>query len=190
MTHPKPEEWVPYVYGETTSTTRRSLKAHLKECRQCREEIETWMRTRRGLDAWKLTRERLMPQTLMPVLKWAAAAVVVLMAGISVGRSTAPKVDTSKLRAAITAEIQNNLRMEMAQLARQEAVQTASITLDASRRYAEQTAASYAQQTYVLLKRDVDTIAVNADEGLRRTAAQLVQLADSNEPENSTTKNQ
>ena len=40
MNHPKPEEWVPYIYGETTGTARRELSDHLNSCDQCREEIK------------------------------------------------------------------------------------------------------------------------------------------------------
>ncbi len=183
MNHPKPEEWVPYVYGEASSAARRELAAHLDACPQCREEIETWKRNLHRLDAWKLPKVRRPSELLVPFFKWAAAAAIVLVAGISIGRATAPKVDLEKLRRAIAPEVQHNLSQEMARLVHEEVARTASLTATSSQRYTDQVA----QQLYVrlvLLKQDVDTVAVNADAGLRRTAQQLVQLADYEEPKN------
>ena len=45
MNHPKPEEWVPYVFGEATGTAKRELRAHLRNCQQCRAEVDTWKRS-------------------------------------------------------------------------------------------------------------------------------------------------
>ena len=181
MNHPKPEEWVPYVYGEAPSGTRRELAAHLLECPQCREEIESWKRSLNRLDSWKLPRtQRMREELLAPIAKWAAAAVVLLMAGILIGRATAPKPDLEKLRAAIAPAIQRDLKSEMSLLVREEIARAASLTLASSHRYSEQVG----QQVYVMLKKDVDTVAVNADAGLRSTARQLVELVDYKEPQN------
>jgi len=176
MNHPKPEEWVPYVYGETTGTVRRQLSEHLRECAHCRQEIESWQHSLKGLDAWKLPGGRQpLPSVMLPFLKWAVAAVVVLFAGVVIGRATAPRVDVEKLRATIAPQIQQQLNSQLAELAQQEAARAAAL----SRRYTDQVA----QQLYLAVKRDVDTLAVNTDEGLRHTAQQLVQLADFQEPE-------
>jgi hypothetical protein len=190
MNHPKPEEWVPYVYGETTSAVRRELTAHLRDCPQCRTEIETWKRSLSRLDSWKLPEVQRPSELLVPFLKWAAAAAVVLAVGISIGRATAPKVDVEKLRVALAPQLKRDLSRELAELVRQEVVRTTSLTLASDRRYADQVAAEYAQQIYVVLKKDVDTIAVNADAGLRNTAQQLVQLADYKVPKSPATPNQ
>jgi len=187
MNHPKPEEWVPYVYGEAPSITQRELAAHLKDCPQCREEIETWKRNLNRLDAWKLPRTRKARTAMLaPFMRWAAAAAVMLTAGILIGRTTAPKVDVEKLRSAITPEIQRDLNREMTELVSQEVARATSLALDSSHRYSEQVA----QQVYVMLKKDVDTMAVNAAVGFRQTAQQLVELADYQEPETLNTPNQ
>ena len=60
-----------------------------------------------------------------------------------------------------------------------------SSPLASSHRYSDQVA----QQIYVLLKKDVDTIAVNAAAGLNQTAQRLVELADDKEPQNGTAAN-
>ncbi|HTL18451.1 MAG TPA: zf-HC2 domain-containing protein [Patescibacteria group bacterium] len=176
MNHPKPEEWVPYVYGETAGAVRRQLSEHLRECAHCRQEIESWQRSLKGLDAWKLPRAG-QPQMAiaLPFLKWAVTAMVVLFAGVLIGRATAPKVDAEKLRATIVPQIQQQLSSQLAELAHQEVARAAGL----SRTYTDQVA----QQLYVAIKKDVDTLALNTDAGLRDTARQLVQLADFKEPE-------
>lgn len=175
MNHPKPEEWVPYLYGETSSVTRKDLTAHLQTCGQCRDEVEIWKRSLHRLDTWKITRvRRHRPEWLAPFVQWAAAAAIVLMAGIAVGRATAPKVDTARLRAALVPEIRRDIQDETTALVRQEVARAAALTLASSRRYTDR----MGQQVYVVLKKDVDTIAVNAAAGLSTTAEQLIQLAD------------
>jgi hypothetical protein len=180
MNHPKPEEWVPYVYGESTGPVRQQLSAHLQDCPQCREEIETWKRSLTRLDAWKLPRRpRAHTPVLAPILKWAAAATVVLMAGVLIGRATSPKIDPQNLRLAIASDVRRDLSQQLTQLVQEEVGRNASLTLASGHRYTDQVA----QQLYVLLKKDVDTVAVNADAGLRNTAQQLFQLADYKQPQ-------
>ena len=185
MNHPKPEEWAPYVCGEATGAVRRQLKSHLQECRQCREEVETWKQSLARLDKWKLP-SRHSASTVSPFLKWAAAATMVLLSGILVGRATAPKLNSEDVRQAIAAEVRRDLTLQVSQLVQEEVARNASLTLASGHRYTDQVA----QQLYIMLKKDLDTVAVNADEGLRNTALQLVQLADYKEPVNPTNPGQ
>lgn len=180
MNHPKPEEWVPYLYGEATIVARKELSGHLRNCAQCREEVERWRRNIKRLDTWKLPRvRRRHPELLAPFLKWAAAAAIMLAAGIWVGRATAPKIDMDKVRVALLPELRRDLRRETAPLVQQEVARAASLTLASSQRYSER----LSQQVYGVLKKDLDTVALNAAAGLRTTEEQLVQLADYNPPQ-------
>jgi anti-sigma factor ChrR (cupin superfamily) len=180
MNHPKPEEWVAYLYGQTDNALKRQLATHLHDCAQCRSEIESWQRSIKSLDAWKLPRPARADSILFPaLLKWAAAAAVVLFAGIVIGRATAPKPDLEQLRMAIAPQIQRELSLQMAQMAHDEATRAASLTLVSGRRYTDQVA----QQLFVALKKDVDILAFNAADALRHTQQQLVQLADFKEPQ-------
>jgi hypothetical protein len=186
MNHPKPEEWVPYVYGETTGTVRRELRAHLRQCQECREEVQTWKRTLNRLDSWKLSRLRVSPDMLFPVLKFAAAAAVMLAVGISIGRATAPKVDLNRLRQAVAPEVQRQVSLQMDQMIRQEVARTTSLALASGHRYTDQVA----QELYVMVKKDIDTLAVNTDTSLQAAAQQLVRLADNNQASLSPAPNQ
>lgn len=187
MNHPKPEEWVPFIYGETTGQTRRTLQSHLESCAQCRRETDAWRQSMNLLDSWKVPRAK-RPHALVaiPWFGWATATAVVLLCGVFLGRATAPKVDAEKLRTALAPEIRKELSAELAQLVRDETARTASLTLASSRRYTDQ----IAQQLYFAVKKDVDTLAVNADASLRNTAQQLVQLADYHPEQNPSEPNQ
>ncbi len=187
MNHPKPEEWVAYVYGEAGSIARSELTSHLHACAQCREEVETWKRSLKRLDTWKLPRyQRRRSELLTPVLQWAAAAALVLLAGIWIGRITSPTMNPEKLRAMLLPELRQALHEETAALVRQEMTNATSVTLASSQRYTDQVG----QQVYLVLKKEVDTLAVNAENRLRNTAEQLVQLADYKVPQTQQTPNQ
>lgn len=127
------------------------------------------------LDSWKVPRaKRTLALATIPWFGWATATAVVLLCGVFLGRATAPKVDVEKLRTSLAPEIRKELSAELAQLVREETARTASLTLASGRRYTDQ----IAQQLFVVIKKDVDTLAENTDAGLRNTAQQLVQLAD------------
>ncbi len=177
--HPRPEEWVPYFYGEAEPSARRELRAHLKQCVECRTQLKRWQSTQRRLSAWRLPRLRPSGMFFVPALKLAAAAAIVLFAGFAVGRLTASAPDPQKLQAAIEPQIRRALQKELAQLASDQIEKAASSTLTAAGRQADQVAEAYAQEVYLLLKKDIDTLALNADAGLRLTAEQIIQLTDS-----------
>src|SRR5580765_5203788 len=119
MKHPKREEWVPFLFGETAPGAQHELSEHLRGCADCRQEIETWQRSLTRLDAWKLPRARRLAPAFAPALTWAAAAAFVLLLGFSVGRLTAT-ADARKIRAAITPQIKQELTEELTRLVRAE----------------------------------------------------------------------
>ncbi len=191
MNHPKPEEWVPYLYGEVKPETRRDLRVHLKICAECRDQLDAWKRSLGRLDHWKLQRQTAPVPLFAPALKWAAAAAVVLVVGLLLGHFTTTRADTARLRAAIEPQLRQQLRQEMAQLLREEVSKAAAATLVAAGQQSEKLLTAYAtasdanraeelQRLYVALKREVDTIAVNTDAGLQMTEQQLVRLANYN----------
>ncbi len=201
MNHPKQEEWVPYLFGEAKAPERRRLKEHLRACPECRDEFAAWRRNLKQLDAWKLPPAERPRATFEPVLKWAFATVVVLVlgAGFAIGRLTSATVSAERVRAAIEPQ----LRQEIAQMLQSELDITSASTLAAAGQQTEALFEAYVEAfeedqaeigrniqaaltqlesrqlaDYVALKRDVDTLAVNTDAGLRLTEQQLVQLAD------------
>jgi anti-sigma factor RsiW len=197
MNHPNPETWMSYLYDELKSHERAGLQAHLQTCPDCAAKLAEWQAAQKNLDAWRLPRaaQRTRVAFAAPVFKWAAAAAILLCAGFWEGRQAS---------AAARVEIRQQLRQELAQQFHAELERTASATLAASAEQTRALLANYAAAfetkriadntaivsaldklgaqrfaDYLSLKKDVDTVAVNAAAGFRSTEQQLVQLADS-----------
>jgi anti-sigma factor RsiW len=174
MNHPEREDLVQYLYGEIRPDLRRQLEGHLEGCADCREELQGWKRSLRQLDAWKLPRAHAPLEAFVPFLKWAAAALLVLGLGFGFGRLTARQVDVEQVRAQVEPEI----RREFAALLRQEIAKSSATTLAQAQRQAEQVGAAY----YALLKKDLDTVAINTDVSLQQTERNLLQVAEYTQP--------
>jgi hypothetical protein len=181
MNHPKREEWVPYLYGEARPDARRHLKAHLKVCAECRDEIQSWNRSLKQLDAWKVPSLRKPIELFAPFLRLAAAAVVILSIGFAAGRFVGLRASADTVRAAVEPE----LRKEMAQLVQDEVKRASAATLTAANEQADKISAAYSQALWFSLKKDVDTVAVHVDAGLRDTRQRLIRLIDYKEPNGS-----
>jgi hypothetical protein len=191
MKHPEREEWIPFVFGEADAGRTRQLHSHLDECAECRDEIQSWQRSLVRLDSWELPRVTKRRANIVPLVKWGAAAAVVLCVGFAMGRNTA-HADAEKVRAAV----ERDLRGELAQIARDEAAKTASLAITGFSQKAETRRTADNRAIYavlerletqhatdcVTLKKELDTLAINADAGLRQTEEQLVQFADYSRP--------
>jgi anti-sigma factor RsiW len=206
MKHPEREEWVPFLFGEARPADQHRLQTHLQHCDQCRHEIESWQRSRLRLDEWQLPRPP-QPVIFAPWARWAAAAAIVLALGFGIGRLSARPPTTEQLRAAIAPELHRQVQQQLAQAVRNEVDRSTTAWLTASNqrldnlfaglaqtlekrdtqdRLAISTALDRLQSQYaadfLALKKDVDTIAVNADAGLRQAEQQLVHLAGYSQP--------
>lgn len=182
MNHPEREEWVPYLYGEAKPEDRQRLKEHLQSCSECRTEVDAWRQSLDCLDAWRLPRSRPRQEAFAPFLSWAVAAAGILLLGFGIGRLTAPKIDVQKVQALIEPRLREQLTQDFARLVHQELRQSSAATLAAANRQTDAAVAESAQVLYATFKRDLDTLAVNADLGLQRTEQQLVQLASDTQP--------
>src|SRR6266481_3297663 len=191
MKHPEREEWVPFIFGEIDAGQRRQLESHLEDCGECRDEIQSWQRSLGRLDSWKLPPITKRRANFVPLVKWAAAAAVVLCVGFAIGRDTA-HADAEKIRA----KVEHDLRGEMAQIARDEAAKTASLAITAFSQKTETRRAADNRVIFAVLerletqqatdcltlKKELDTLAINADAGLRKAEEQFVQFADYSQP--------
>src|SRR5206468_2657284 len=143
MNHPKPEDWVPYLYGQVKPDERRQLNSHLKNCPECRGEVEGWKRSVHRLGAWKLPRGKTPLERFAPALRTAAAAILVLAAGVLIGRSAGSAGIADKVRARLEPELRQALRLEMAQMVQQEVGRTSSAILFASSDQTEKLLTAY-----------------------------------------------
>ena len=163
-----------YLYGEARADERAPLAAHLRKCAVCGAQVTQWQAAIRDLDAWQLRPHQAEPHAraaqrnlARPFLQW-AAALVLLGAGFAFGRVGLATVEAKRLRAAIEPEIRQQLREEFdaKRLEDSRAIYAALEKLDA-RRIAD----------YVALKKELDTVAVLTDAGLRTAEQQLARLA-------------
>jgi predicted nucleic acid-binding Zn ribbon protein len=210
MNHPTREEWMSYLYDELTSEEHSSLAAHLAVCPECKTRVGDWRAARKNLDAWQLPARPAQARRQRPLLRWAAAATLMIGIGFGMGRFASPATaNAGRIRAAIEPEIRQQLRQEFTQLLREELDKAAAETLAASGEQTKHWVEHYAQALeakrtedrqavnaalnklesqrladFVSLKKDVDTVAVWTDAGLRRARQELFQLADSTQPAN------
>jgi hypothetical protein len=101
MKHPSPEELMEHLYGESSPTENSAMAAHLQACADCRRQTSTWRDAMKTLDGWPLPAPRAR-RVARPILRWAAAAAVLLGVGFLTGRSFSP--DAKTIQAAIRQE--------------------------------------------------------------------------------------
>ena len=139
-THPTPEEWMSFLYGEDAPPRHIELDAHLRDCAQCRQQVQQWRGSMSALDAWSVpqARRRVFAR---PAAQWVAAAALVLGLGFGLGRVTiGPAPDLAQVKVELRAEMDTRLtaaredyaqvlqqqQMEFAQAVRAAAAETAT----------------------------------------------------------------
>jgi hypothetical protein len=196
MKHPTQQEWVAYLYREVDSTTRSRLEVHLAGCENCRAQLDQWRRAQQHLDSWQPPKPTLKSSALPPfsrLVRWAAAALFMVALGFALGRSS------SELSAETVAALRDELRGELTELVNAQFSETSSATLAAAQSHtasairefvdlyqsdraaanqAISTAISRLDTAFLSLRKDLETVALNSDVGLRHTQQQLVRLAD------------
>jgi len=114
MNHPNREEWMAYLYKELGRKRQTELKEHLKQCSQCQHDVTTWRSVMKELDRWQLPQEQRgvsrLRWDIKWAMRWAAAAVLLIFAGYSIGRITvgAPP-DVEQLHQALETSLKSTL---------------------------------------------------------------------------------
>lgn len=201
VAHPDREQWMAYLYHEVDPSTRSGLEQHLAGCPACTSQVATWRTTMGQLEAWGLPAHEAEPATFripFPALKWAAAALILVGLGLFLGRMSSPPPDLAALRQ----EIAQQVRQELDAHYQAQLHQASATVLAAAQAQTRQYLLSYARedqaqrlaerqtllsswreldaqrQTEILgLRRDLETVAVFTDAGLRQAEQQLVSLA-------------
>ena len=157
MKHPPQEAWMDYIYGELPNPQRADLAAHLKSCPACAAQIARWGAVRSRLDEWQLPVAK-RPWRIATSLKWAIAAAFMMAAlgiGFGAGRASSTKALRQEMHVALQ-QAQNDNRLLL----------TAMQRLDTTR-----------QAEILALRKDLETVAINADNTFKETEQQLIQLA-------------
>lgn len=157
MKHPAPEQWMDYIYGELPRLQRADFAAHLKSCPSCAAQVARWGAVQGQLDEWKLPETKRAPQRFAGFKLAIAAGFVLaaLLAGFGVGRASGTKALRQEMHVALQKAYEDN-RLLL----------TAIQRLDATR-----------QAEILALRKDLETVAVNADNTFKETEQQLIQLA-------------
>jgi hypothetical protein len=209
MNHPKREEWIPLLCGEVDTATKQRLEEHLQSCADCATEVNGWRRTMGRLDAWELPKARRARRLPIQPIAWAAAAAIVVGAFVA-GRFTASRFDEGKFRAELKSELSAEIQQGFARAANDssKALENLEVRLAAAsvrnskemaQEFVDYIAAARSEdrkatealweklQTqyttdFVLLRRDLETLASTTDEEIEIARQKLIQLASNQNP--------
>jgi hypothetical protein len=182
MKHPLTEEWMCFLYGETSRAEHGRLAAHLRECADCQGRVQGWRGAMHQLEHWQVAPSGAGSRRWAKTAQWSAAAAIMICVGFSLGRVFKPTpVNATEMRASIKSEIRKELNAEAsnqrtewerykAQLDQQReedsrAMLAAFRKLDAER-----------QQELLSLRKDLETVAVLTQAGFQQAGHQIATL--------------
>ena len=139
MKHPLPEIWMAYLYRELPPTERADAEAHLHVCPQCRTAVERWRGTMTALDrdeaSLALPARRSAANAWQPVVRWALAASVVLVAGFLAGRAAGPsRADVQREVTAARHQVETELKGQFREELKAMTAGTVTTTAEDNRR--------------------------------------------------------
>mgnify|MGYP001004225086 CR=1 FL=1 len=184
--HPSRELWSAFFYGELPPQTQGEIERHLADCPDCRRQADELRQTMASLDAWKLAARPKVSTSRVPLLRWAVAAVILLGAGLLAGRLTSPRIDTDRLAVEFEQRFRAELQAATAaiQAESDRRLEGLAEALALARAHDQQTALALYQQAEVQrktdlawLRRDIEVLALNAEERLDTAQLGLSQLA-------------
>jgi len=172
MKHPDSEDWMTLLYGEASPKQKSKLTAHLSQCAACSAQVTQWRQGMTSLDVWPNHRAFTRPR-FRPVLKWAAAAALIVGVGFAAGRFSSPASrEIAAVKASLRAEFQQQLtetrtgllaELVQAQGERREAdlktIYAAIKLLEAKR-----------QEEHATLRKELETVAVTTENSLVQLA--------------------
>jgi hypothetical protein len=192
MKHPNTEEWMSFLYHEDDSSRHATMQTHLENCAECAGRLKVWRGSMQSLDGWPTSAQRRSPGRFQPWLQVAAAAVFMIGLGFAIGRAARPApIDVAALKAELARDFDARLTSTVASSTSEvqrllagfiqaqddrrtldrEVIVTALRQLDA--KYAANVAA---------LRNELETVAVNTQDGLLETHEQLGLLASYAQP--------
>jgi hypothetical protein len=203
MKHPTQEQWMDFLYGELPRRERKQVEQHLQACEPCARQHTDYAQTLARLDRDTGTKRAPSFVPFPAMLKWAAAAALLVTTGFTTARLAAPPLRPEVIEAQIAGPLREKLAREMDERAAREAEITAA-RLDAIARKAASDAALTQEQFAVALARlkerdaalyaafkqvqagwrtqhqalreDLEKVALFTDRSARSTERQLVQL--------------
>lgn len=199
MKHPDVTEWMAFLYGEVAPERKHELEAHLAGCANCAAELAGWRSGMTALDDWKLPVKRRTPRRALPVLKWAAAAALVLGVGFLFGRQFSPaSAELAELKASVAQLAESVQRERGVNLTNSVNIATAAANaetlrllsgysqLQAEQRTTDQQAIALAVRNFETrlgrLRTELETVALNTENGFEQTRENMTRLASFSAP--------
>jgi anti-sigma-K factor RskA len=188
-----------FLYGEVAPERKRELEWHQAECGACAQQVSAWRSGMAALDDWKLPARRATTHWALPVLKWAAAAALVLGAGFALGRqSSTAGAEVAELKASVAQladalqrqqgdNLTNTVRLATA-AANTEALRLLSAysQMQAEQRTEDQQAIALTFRNFESrlgrLRTELETVALNTANGFEQTHENLTRLASYSSP--------
>jgi negative regulator of sigma E activity len=188
-----------FLYGEVAPERKRALDQHLAECSVCTKQVSAWRSGMSALDDWKIPTTRATTPWALPLLKWAAAAAVVLCVGFVLGRQTSPaSAELTELKASVTQLADTLKRQQGEQLTNTVTLATAAANaetvrllsgysqLQAEQRYSDQQTIGVTLRGFETrlnrLRTELETVALNTENGFEQTHDNLTRLASYSAP--------
>lgn len=196
VNHPSAAEWMAYLYDEIAPERKREMHAHIAQCAACGEQLNQWRAGLVALDDWKLPTLPRQAPAWQPatMLKWAAAAAIVLCVGFAVGRANSSNArEVAELKTAVAqltekiadkpASDANNQSIAITRQTRDELVQLLAdySKLNEERRTEDRWVVGLALREMDLrlskLRTELETVALNTENGFQQTKEGLTTLA-------------
>jgi anti-sigma factor RsiW len=190
VSHPNSHEWMDFLYRELPPKRQRELGAHLAQCSECAAQVKEWRVGMTVLDEWTLPAAQRASRQWQPVIKWAAAAAIVLFVGFTFGRQTSSAEKEIAALKATVAQLAQNMENERILNARNAALEATEVTsqilsehaqieksIQAEDREATALALRSIEARLSRLRSELETVALNTRTGFEQTHEGLTRLA-------------
>lgn len=194
MKHPNSEEWMSFLYQEDAPTRHAEMRTHLRNCAECAGHVAVWRDSMQLLDQWPRGAARRSGARRRTVLKWAAAAALVAGLSLGIGRALQPPpMDVAALKTELRRDFDARLAAALASSNgevrrlltdfKQAQDERHALDLETIMAALRQLDASYAANV-AALRAELETVAVNTQDGLSQAHQQLGLLASYTQPLN------
>jgi hypothetical protein len=169
MKHLNDEQRLAFIEGQAD----KEIANHVAECAECAAQVQSFRRTIKRLEHFEWpARSPRRTAIYSPVFKLAMAASIVLCIGFAFGRFTGP--NAAEIQARVKADITRDVQQQLAAAFREQ--QKSEIDLNVILAAVAQLR-DQQDRNYVTLRKDLETLASNADARIQFTRRQILELA-------------
>lgn len=178
-----------YLYEEIAPERKEALFQHLANCSACGRQLNQWRANMKALDEWKLPVTQSKPLAWPPatLLRWAVAAALVLCVGFAAGRMNSSQTqELAELKATVAQLKKQGDQPSAAGLGESERLELLQLLADYSKSNEEHRAEDRRVVGLALrdlelrvskLRTELETVALNTENGFQQTKEGLTTLA-------------